>query len=296
MMDLLPVLLLNGAVFGAIYGINAIGLGIVYNTTGIINFAQGEFVMLGGVTTAYLHGRGVPMLLSIVGGIVATVVIGLLTERIFIRPLWRRGAKDWTYIFILFAVATVIPNVTMLCFGRDPLTFPSFGGLPSIHLGSVTLSSQSVWVLVISVIVVLALQGFFDRTMLGKAMKATAINRRVAGWLGIAVERMVALSFGLAALLGAIGGIIFTPLISTQFDVGISMTLNGFAAAIIGGMGNIRGAMVGGLLIGMLQSLSTAFVSSVYGDAVTYALLFVLLMIWPAGIFRSLIELKQEEI
>jgi branched-chain amino acid transport system permease protein len=296
MMDLLPVLLINGAVFGAIYGMNAIGLGIVYNTTGIINFAQGEFVMLGGVTTAYLYARGVPMLLSIIGGVVITVIAGLLIERIFIRPLWRRGAKDWTYIFMLFAVATVVPNLAMLGIGRDPLTFPAFGGLPSIHLGSVTLSSQALWVLIISALVVVALQGFFDRTMLGKAMKATAINRRVAGWLGIAVERMLSLSFGLAALLGAIGGIIFTPLISTQFDVGVSMTLNGFAAAIIGGMGNIRGAMVGGLLIGMLQSLSTAFISSVYGDAVTYALLFVLLFIWPAGIFRSLIELKHEEI
>ena len=152
------------------------------------------------------------------------------------------------------------------------------------------------WVLVVTVVVFVALQGFFNRTLLGKAMKATAINRRVAAWLGIDVERVVALSFGLAALLGAIGGIVCTPLISTQYDIGISMTLNGFAAAIIGGMGNMRGAIVGGLVIGILQSLSTAFISSVYGDAVTYAVLFALLIIWPAGIFRPLIELQQEEI
>jgi branched-chain amino acid transport system permease protein len=107
---------------------------------------------------------------------------------------------------------------------------------------------------------------------------------------------MVAMSFGLAALLGAIGGVVFTPLISTQFDTGVAMTLNGFAAAIIGGMGNIRGAIVGGLVIGVLQSLSTAFISSVYGDAVIYGVLFVLLIIWPAGFFRPLIELQHEEI
>lgn len=297
MMDLLPILLVNGVVFGAIYGINAIGLGIVYNTTGIINFAQGEFVMLGGMTTAYFYGQfGFPLALAIVAGVVVTVIVGLLTERIVIRPLWRRGARDWTYIFMLFAVATVIPNLAMLGIGRDPLTFPSFGWLPSVQLGSVTLSSQALWVLVITVLVVVALQGFFGRTLLGKAMKATAINRRVAAWLGINVEKMVAMSFGLAALLGAIGGVIFTPLISTQFDTGLSMTLNGFAAAIIGGMGNIRGAIVGGLVIGILQSLSTAFISSIYGDAVTYAVLFLLLVIWPAGIFRPLIELQHEEI
>jgi branched-chain amino acid transport system permease protein len=296
MMDLLPILLLNGVVFGAIYGINAIGLGIVYNTTGIINFAQGDFVMLGGMSTAFLYEQGVPLLLAIVCGVVITVIVGLLTERLVIRPLWRRGAKDWTYIFMLFAVATVLPNLAMLIFGRDPLTFPSFGGLPSVQIGSATLSSQAVWVLVITVVVFVALQGFFNRTLLGKAMKAAAINRRVAAWLGIDVELVVALSFGLAALLGSIGGIVFTPLISTQYDLGVSMTLNGFAAAIIGGMGNMRGAIVGGLVIGVLQSLSTAFISSIYGDAVTYAVLFVLLVIWPAGIFRPLIELQQEEI
>lgn len=297
MIDLLPILLVNGVVFGAIYALNAIGIGLVYNTTGIINFAQGDFVMLGGMTTAYFFGVvGLPLPLAILLGVSLTVVMGLLVERLLIRPLWRRGAKDWTYVFMLFAAATVMPNLVMLLIGRDPLTFPAFGMLPSFQMGSVTVSSQAVWVLATTVALFVALQSFFSRTMLGKAMKATAINRRVAAWLGIGAEKMVAMSFGLAALLGAIGGVIFTPLISTQFDAGVSMTLNGFAAAIIGGLGNMRGAIVGGLVIGIIQSLSTAFVSSVYGDAVTYAVLFALLAIRPAGIFQPLVELKNEEI
>ncbi len=297
MMELLPILLVNGIVFGSIYSLNAIGIGLVYNTTGIINFAQGDFVMLGGMTTAYFYSvAGLPLPLAIILGVVVTVIVGLLVERALIRPLWRRGAKDWTYVFMLFAAATVIPNVVMLLIGRDPLTFPAFGLLPSINLDSITLSSQAVWVLLTTVVLFVALQGFFSRTMLGKAMKATAINRRVAAWLGIGAEQMVAMSFGLAALLGAIGGVTFTPMISTQFDAGVSMTLNGFAAAIIGGLGNMRGAIVGGLVIGILQSLSTAFISSVYGDAVTYAVLFALLAVWPAGIFQPLVELKNEEI
>lgn len=297
MMDLIPLLLLNGVVFGAIYALNAVGIGLVYNTTGIINFAQGDFVMLGGMMTAYFYSfAGLPLLLAILCGIAVTVLVGLLVERLLIRPLWRRGAKDWTYVFMLFAAATVIPNIVMLAVSRDPLTFPAFGLLPAIRLDSLNLSSQAVWVLATTLLLFIALQGFFSRTMLGKAMKATAINRRVAAWLGIGTERMVAMSFGLAALLGAIGGVIFTPLISTQFDIGVSMTLNGFAAAIIGGLGNMRGAIVGGLVIGILQSLSTAFISSVYGDAVTYAVLFALLIVRPAGIFRPLVELKDEEI
>lgn len=297
MMDLLPVLLVNGVVFGAIYALNAIGIGLVYNTTGIINFAQGDFVMLGGMTTAYFFSvAGLPLPVAILLGVTVTVIVGLLVERLLIRPLWRRGAKDWTYVFMLFAAATVIPNVVMLLIGRDPLTFPAFGLLPSFRTDSITLSSQAVWVLATTVVVFIALQGFFSRTMLGKAMKATAINRRVAAWLGIGAEKMVALSFGLAALLGAVGGVIFTPLISTQFDAGVSMTLNGFAAAIIGGLGNMRGAIIGGLVIGIIQSLSTAFISSVYGDAVTYAVLFALLAVRPAGIFQPLVELKNEEI
>lgn len=297
MMDLLPVLLVNGIVFGAIYGINAIGFGIVYNTTGIINFAQGEFVMLGGMLTSALYAQAhFSLPLAILGGIAATVVIGVLIERIAIRPLWRRGAKDWTYVFMLFAVATVLPNLVMLWISRDPQSFPSFGGMQPVQLGSVTLSGQALWVLGVTVVVVVVLQGFFNHTLLGKAMKATAVNRRVAAWMGIPVERMVVLSFALAALLGAVGGVVFTPLISTQFDAGIGMTLKGFAAAIIGGMGNIRGAIAGGLVLGILESLSTAFISSVYGDAVTYGILFVILLIWPTGFFRPLIELQQEEI
>jgi branched-chain amino acid transport system permease protein len=297
MMDLIPLLLLNGVVFGAIYALNAIGIGLVYNTTGIINFAQGDFVMLGGMMTAYFYSfAGLPLLLAILCGVAVTVLVGLLVERLLIRPLWRRGAKDWTYVFMLFAAATVSPNIVMLVVSRDPLTFPAFGLLPAIRLDSLNLSSQAVWVLATTLLLFIALQGFFSRTMLGKAMKATAINRRVAAWLGIGTERMVAMSFGLAALLGAIGGVIFTPLISTQFDIGVSMTLNGFAAAIIGGLGNMRGAIVGGLVIGILQSLSTAFISSVYGDAVTYGVLFALLIVRPAGIFRPLVELKDEEI
>jgi branched-subunit amino acid ABC-type transport system permease component len=197
---------------------------------------------------------------------------------------------------MLFAVATVIPNIIMLLISRDAETFPAFGGNRLLALGPVTVSAQALWVLGVTAVVAVLLQAFFNHTLLGKAMKASAVNRRAAAWMGIPVERMVALSFGLSALLGALGGVVFTPLITTQFNIGLSFTLKGFAAAIIGGLGNITGAIVGGLVLGILEALSTAFISSMYGDAVTYGILFVILLVWPTGFFRPLVELQQEEI
>jgi len=297
MIDLIPVLLVNGVVFGAIYSINAVGIGIIYNTTGIINFAQGEFGMLGGMLTYALYSKAkLSLPLAILGAVVATVIVGLLMERIAIRPLWRRGAKDWTFVFILFAAGTIIPNLAMLSIGRDPYAFPAFTDAESIHLGKVTLTTQALWVISVTAAIAIALQGFFNHTLIGKAMKATAVNRRAAAWMGVPVESMLALSFGLAALLGAIGGVVCTPLISTQFDAGSALTLKGFAAAIIGGMGNIRGAIVGGVAIGVLEALSTAFISSTYSDAFTYAVLIAILLLWPSGFFRPLVELTGEEI
>jgi len=296
-LTLLPLLLVNGVVFGAIYGINAVGFSIMYNATNIINFTQGEFVMLGGMLTFALYERAHLPLWAAAGlAILATAAIGLIVERIAIRPLWRRRAKDWTYIFMLFAVATVIPNLVMLGISRDAQTFPSFGGAHLVALGPITIAAQAFWVLGVTAAVAGLLHGFFNHTLLGKAMKASAVNRRAAAWMGIPVERMVALSFGLSALLGALGGVVFTPLITTQFNIGLSFTLKGFAAAIIGGLGNITGAIVGGLVLGILEALSTAFVSSMYGDAVTYGTLFVILLIWPTGFFRPLVELREEEI
>ena len=297
MLNLLPLLVVNGIVFGAIYGINAVGFSIMYNATNIINFTQGEFVMLGGMLTFVLYTHvHLPLPLAAGAAIVATTAIGLVVERVAIRPLWRRRAKDWTYVFMLFAVATVIPNIIMLLISRDAETFPAFGGNRLLALGPVTVASQALWVLGVTAVVAFLLQAFFNHTLLGKAMKASAVNRRAAAWMGIPVERMVALSFGLSALLGALGGVVFTPLITTQFNIGLSFTLKGFAAAIIGGLGNITGAIVGGLVLGVLEALSTAFISSMYGDAVTYGILFVILLVWPTGFFRPLVELQQEEI
>jgi branched-chain amino acid transport system permease protein len=297
MMELLPLLLVNGVVFGSMYALNAIGFGIMYNTTNIINFTQGEFVMLGGMLTYVLYGHAhFPILLAALIAIVATTLIGCAIERLTIRPLWRRQAKDWTYIFMLFAVATVIPNLVMLLISRDPQALPSFTGSEPLTFGIVRLSPQALWVVGVTAVVAVSLHGFFNYTLLGKAMKATAVNRRAAAWMGIPVERMVALSFGLSAMLGAIGGVVFTPLISTQFDAGLAFTLKGFAAAIIGGLGNIKGAIFGGLMLGILEALSTAFVSSLYGDAITYGILFIVLIVRPSGFFRPLVELRQEEI
>ena len=296
MIDLWLILLVNGVVFGAIYGINAIGIGIVYNTTGIINFAHGEFAMLGGMLAYALQAQGLPLPVAILGAVLGAMAVGVLVERIAIRPLWQRGAKGWTFVFMLFAVSIIIANVTMNSIGPDPYTLDSFGAIPSTEFFGVRLTSQALWVLICAMAMMLALHGFFNQTTLGKAMKATAVNPRAAGWMGIPVGTMMTLSFVLAAGLAAIGGAVVAPLIGTAFDIGLPLTLKGFAAAIIGGLGNIRGAMIGGIILGIVEAICTAFVSSTYSDVTTYSVMIAILVLWPSGLFRPLVELRREEV
>ena len=150
----------------------------MYNATNIINFAQGEFLMLGGMLTLLFYGDGrVPLPVAAAGAVLATTLIGLLIERAAIRPLWRRRAKDWTYVFMLFAVATVLPNAVMLAISRDAATFPAFSGTRPLALGGVTVAPQALWVLGLTAVVALGLHGFFNHTLTGKAMKAIAHSR-----------------------------------------------------------------------------------------------------------------------
>lgn len=276
--------LFTGITIGTIYGMVALGFNIIYNATGIINFAQGEFVMLGGIVMVWLTTAfKIPLLPGFFLAIALVTVIGALFERLAIYPL--KNPPVLILIMITLAGSIILKGGAMLFWGKDIYTLPHFSGEePLLFLGA-TILPQTLWIIGILCVVVAILALFFNFTMVGKAMRACAVNPVAASLVGINVKKMVLLSFALSAALGAIAGIIITPIALMEYDRGAILALKGFAAAVLGGLGNGVGAVVAGLIIGILESLGAGFISSGYKDAIALIVLLLVLFIKPSGIF-----------
>ena len=278
--------LITGLTVGSTYGLTALGFTIIFNTTGIINFAQGEFVMLGGMFAVYfLATLKLPLLLAILLAVAATTVVGAVMERLAIRPVGRGDVLR--LIIITIGVGIVIRGVAMLVWGKDTHVLPPFSGNTPIPILGATILPQSLWVLGISLLIVAGLRTFFARTLFGKGMLACSYDKKAASLVGISVERMVLYSFMIAAFVGSVGGVILSPITMTSYDVGVLLGLKGFAACIVGGLGNPFGAAVGGVLIGILESFGAGVISSAYKDAFAFIILLVLLFVKPSGLFGS---------
>lgn len=275
--------LISGLTVGATYGLTGLGFTIIFNTTGIINFAQGEFVMLGGMLAVFLASAGTPLPLALLGAIIGTVIVGALMERLTIRPV--KSGSVIQLIIITIGVSIVIRGIIMITLGKDTFALPHFSGETPISLGGATLMPQSVWILAITGLILAALRFFFTRTLFGKAMLACSYDRKAAYLVGVSVERMVLFSFMLSAFVGAVGGTILAPLTLTSYDRGIMLGLKGFAACILGGLGNPFGAAAGGLIIGVLESFGAGLISSGYKDAFAFIVLLLLLFVRPSGLF-----------
>jgi len=275
--------ILSGLTTGSTYALIAIGFSLIHNATGIVNFAQGEFVMLGGMfmITFYTFLK-LPMLLSFLLTVLSVAAVGLLLER---GPIRRARSKEILILVMITIGASIfIKGLSMILWGKNPMTLPPFSGeAPIVFLGAAVMP-QSIWIFGITVGVVAALNYFFKGTMAGKAMRAVAASRRSAMLTGIPVDRMILLSFTLSGALGAVAGIILTPITTTSYDVGVMLGLKGFSAAILGGYGSMPGAVIGGLLLGTLESLAAGLISSEYKDALAFLLLLTALFFKPSGI------------
>jgi len=274
---------LSGLTTGSTYALVAIGFSLIHNATGIVNFAQGEFVMLGGMfmITFYSFLR-LPMVLAFVLTVLCVAAIGFLLER---GPINRARSKEILILVMVTVGASIsIKGLSMMIWGKNPMTLPPFSGEnPLIFLGA-AIMPQSIWIFGITLLVVIALSYFFRGTMTGKAMRAVAASRKTALLSGISVDRMILLSFTLSGALGAAAGIILTPITTTSYDVGVMMGLKGFSAAILGGYGSMPGAVIGGLLLGVLESLGAGLISSEYKDALAFLILLIVLFFKPTGI------------
>jgi branched-chain amino acid transport system permease protein len=275
--------MISGLTTGSTYALIAIGFSIIHNATGIVNFAQGEFVMLGGMLmVTFFNSLKLPMPLAFFLTLFSVAAVGLLLEW---GPLRHAKSKEiLVLVMITVGASIVIKALSMIFWGKNPMTLPPFSGeTPFILLGA-AIMPQSLWIIGITVSVVATLNYFFKRTLTGKAMRAVAASRRSAMLTGIPVDRMIFLSFTLSGGLGAVAGIVLTPITTTSFDVGIMLGLKGFSAAILGGYGSMPGAVVGGLLLGVLESLGAGLISSEYKDALAFLILLLVLFCKPSGI------------
>ena len=276
--------LISGLKNGSIYALVALGFTIVYAATGVVNFAQGEFYMLGGMASAWvMTALHVPLAVAIAAGIALTVAVGLLMERAFLRP--RRDAGPLVLIIITIGASLLLRSLARHAFGANELALPSFTSGPSLQFLGAAIERQALWVWGVTVVAVAALWFVYERTSLGRAMRACQVSHEAARLMGIDTAKVVMAAFGLAAALGAIAGIVVAPLTQTSFDVGARLGLKGFAAAILGGLGGFRSAVAGGLLLGVVESLSVAFISSTYKDAIALVLLLLVLFLRPQGLF-----------
>ena len=277
--------LFSGITVGATYALAALGFTLIYNASNVINFAQGEFIMLGGMLTFVFLQSGIPMPLAILLAIAIPALVGIALEKLAIEPA--RDAEVVTLIIITIGASLVIRGLIQIWLGKGAHTYPAFSGSEPIQIGGATLLPQSLWVLGITALVVVALWYFFSRTLAGKAILATSCNPLAAKLVGINTQWVLLVSFALSAALGAIGGVLLTPITLTSYDVGIMLGLKGFVAVVVGGLGSGLGAVVGGLLVGVIEAMAAGYISSAYKDAIPFILILFILFFMPRGIFGA---------
>lgn len=284
MFDQILQFLITGMTTGAIYALVALGFTIIYNASDVVNFAQGEFVMMGAMSTVFLAAgdSGLPIPLAAATSVVLVICVGILLQRFAIAPA--RGASVVTTIIITIGASIFLRGVALVVWGKDIHAMEHFSGEMPIHIGNATLLPQNLWVMGGTALMVLGVHYFFHHTMQGKAILACSYNRDAAKLMGINVGLMMLVAYGLSALLGAMAGILVTPISFTSYDAGVMLGLKGFSAAILGGMGNPMGAVVGGLLLGLIESLSAGLISSGYKDAIGFIILLLVLFIRPSGL------------
>ena len=282
---------------GSMYALVALGVTLIYNSTNIINFAQGEFVMLGGMTMVTLYGQlKWPLYFSIPATIAITVLVGMGLMKVSYRP--GKSTSLITVLIITIGASLFISGSAMHIWDADIHRFEPFSGDVPLKLLGAAIAPQSLWIIGLTILVVVLLVVYFQFTIYGKAMKACALDRTAAGMLGIRVKRMVLLSFAMSAALGCVAGIIMTPLTMVDYNGGMLLAIKGFSAAMLGGMGSFVGAVIGGFVFSFLESFAATFVTSRLKELVTFIVIINVLLFMPRGIMGPRVKegLEQEEV
>jgi len=271
----------SGLVVGGVYALIGLGFVIVYSVTRIINFAQGEFVMLGALLMVSFEQAGLPVAAAVLLTVASVAALGGLLERVAIHPI--ASAPALAVLILTIGASIAMRGTALIVWGTDPSALPAFSPGPPLHVLGATVVRQGLWVLGVATAVFALLWFFFTRTYAGTAVRACALNARAARLMGIRVDRMFLLAFALSGALGAVAGAVIAPITYATYDMGLMLGLKGFVAATLGGLVSPPGAIVGGFLLGLLESYAAGLVSSGYKDAVAFIVLIVVLLVQMAG-------------
>lgn len=274
--------LISGLTIGSIYAIVALGFVTIYSVTKVINLAQGEFVMLGGMTFFSLLKLGIPYFIAFLLTIVIVMAIGWLFEWAVIRKA--KGADPLSLIILTIGTAIFIRGIAGVIWGKNSVKVEPFTNNEPINVLGASITPQSVWVMVFMLLVVMVLYFLIEKTMLGKAFRACSVNPAAARLMAISPRKMSSLSFALSAGLGAIAGLVIAPIMFPSYDMGIMLGIKGFSASILGGLGSAPGAVIGGLLLGVIESLGAGYISSGIKDAISFGVVLMILLIRPFGL------------
>lgn len=282
----------TGLIQGAIYALVAAGFNLVYSATGVINFAQGEFVMLGGLLAVTFYSvLHLPLALAVLLPILVVMALGAGMHWFAIRPL--RRAHVVTLIMITIGISVVLRGAARLIWGADAYPLPPFTEGESLSFWGANIQPQSLWIIGVTGIAGVALIFFFRRTLMGRAMVACSLNPRAARLAGIRVDIMNMWAFAFAGGIGALAGAVLAPSTLTSYDIGVSLALKGFCAAVLGGLGNNGGAVLGGMVVGLTESLGAGLISSGYKDAFAFLVLLLALFLKPSGLLGK--ALRRDE-
>lgn len=281
-MESLLQFVIAGLKNGSIYALVALGFTIVYASTGAINFAQGEFYMLGGLLGVWFTSAGLPLPVAVVAAILTTAAIGAAFELLAVRPI--SDGDPLRIIMVTIGGSVILRQFALHAFGPDELPLEPFTPGASIRFAGAAIERQTLWIWGLTLVAVVALALLYRRTMFGKAMRATSMRRDAARLVGVDAANMVTYSFALAGGLGALAGLAVAPLTQTAFNVGAGIGVKGFAAAILGGLGNPVAAVGGGLVLGLLESLAAGYLPTLYKDAVALVVLLAVLFLRPQGL------------
>ncbi len=282
--------LMNGLTMGAIYALLAIGVTTIYKSMGMLNVAHADTIMLSAFVTLEIYNWTHSLIISSIAGLLIMGLFGLALERF----IYRRLNYD-SFVNLMLAtigMQIILRNLMRAVKGVDPYRYPEvFSSMP-IKLGSVTILPQSIGIIIVSALIVLGLQAFYKFTKTGQSMTAASSNPRAAMMLGINVAKTRMLTFGISALLACASAILISPMYNVSPDMGASVGLKGFCAAIIGGFGSIPAALAGGLILGIIESLASGLFASAYRDIIAFVLMILILYFKPAGLFAKRIEQK----
>lgn len=279
----------SGILVGSIYALAALGFTIVFNATRVINFANGEFLVLGALATAVLAASGtgtLPIWVAVGIAVLGTTMVGAMMQLVAINNT--RSRDPHMLVILTIGITLMLRGAASLIFGRDVIFMSDFGLFPSLVIGDVFIQSQGIWILGSLIVVSILLWALFNHTTIGRAMQAAAMEPRAAALCGIEVRNMALLAFAIAGAIGGLAGALMAPIAPPFYENGVMLGLKGFAAAIVGGLGNPVGAVLGGLMIGLIESLSAGYGLSGYKDAISFLLLVAILILRPAGLLGRL--------